>query len=210
MRLFLVAVIIATLCAIKTRSSFVKACSTRVSFGPTYVSARRSEQQGLAIPLPRHWSWQTITHREVDMYHDAFHKRLKVGIYASPVINQHRSQWCGCCYMIAVLQMLQDRTHVLMGNSSTVQSVENKMLPWVEFDSQVALDTYDTLQRPVSFQPWNACRGGDPIKVLRAIEEEIVPLLIVPGDGASWLGYPNVDRNKSREKKKKKARSYSP
>ena len=157
----------------------------------SFISARFANAQ--AVDLPTEWSWQNIKDKNVKEYAKAFGKGLKLGSYTSPVINQHRSQWCGCCYMISALQVLQDRTHIIMGSQGTFLG---SMMPWIEFDSQIALDTYDTYHRPALQQPWNACRGGDPLKVFQAIEQDVVPLIIVNGIGSVWLGYPNVDRKK--------------
>ena len=156
-----------------------------------FTSARLASTQ--KMQLPTEWSWQSIRSMNSNLYAKAFGKTLKLGSYTSPVINQHRSQWCGCCYMIAALQVLQDRTHIIMGSRGTF---DGPMMPWIEFDSQIALDTYDTYHRPTLQQPWNACRGGDPLKVFQAIERDVVPLVIVNGIGSVWLGYPNVDRKK--------------
>ena len=90
--------------------------------------------------------------------------------------------------------MLQDRAHVWMGRKTS-----HSMLPYVEFDAQIALNKYDAHRRKTLLQPWNACRGGDPLHVLTSIETKQVPLVIVNSDGYAWMGHPSLDHEEHQE-----------
>ena len=160
---------------------------------PAHLSARRISARKADLSrdsLPDQWSWQNVSERDAKLWTSLMHRKLAIGTYTSPVINQHRSRWCGCCYMVAALQMIQDRVHIFMGSGDYF---DGPMTPYIEFDAQVALNKYDKYQRLSQHKPWNACRGGDPLKVLQAIQLKSVPLLIVPGMGFCWVGHPVVD-----------------
>ena len=177
-RLFIFCVIISSL--------LINLCKNSIhNLRTLYVSSRKS----LLIKYPKQWNWKNITEADASLYEGVFSKSLQPGNYASNVINQHRSNWCGCCYLIAVLQMIQDRVHVTLGIDN---KIENEMVPVIEFDAQLALNAYDKYNRERVGGTWNACRGGDPLKVIKAIMNEAVPLVVTGSDGYSWVGYPEI------------------
>lgn len=175
---------------------WILSSSTTASTHPMIFDARIAARMSSIFQkrLPVQWSWKQIRPQEQKMYLKHFSTPLSLGVYTSLVVNQHRSLWCGCCYIISALQMLQDRTHIWIGKHSS-----ESMMPYVEFDAQVALNKYDAHRRKTLHQPWNACRGGDPLHVLSAIEHNLVPLIIVESDGYAWMGHPVLDHENYKE-----------
>ena len=149
------------------------------------LSARRSGIQSGVASLPLKWTWQDIRDADSGLYHALHGRRIAVGDYTSPVFDQHMSNWCGCCYLVAVVQMLQDRLHLTLGLSHP----EMKMFPCFQYDMQLALDTYNAYERTKQKnEMWNACTGGMPTRVLNAIRVDKC-LLRLASDGM-WLGHP--------------------
>lgn len=134
---------------------------------------------------PVEWNWQLVTPPMIQQYSRRFGRTLAPGNYASRVVNQHSDQWCGCCYLVASLQMLQDRLHVALGMHTS-----STMFPAIEFDRQLALDTYNAYKKPRINGDWNACQGGNPLDVLRSIHEKKCQVRVVSGNGGPWFGYP--------------------
>ena len=87
--------------------------------------------------------------------------------------------------MIAVIQMIQDRWHLLIGTHKDVKH----MHPYVELDLQRTMDDYNTQRR--AFHPtWNACQGGDPRRVLACLKHGECGLYQSSINGYAWLGHP--------------------
>lgn len=133
------------------------------------------------------FTWKNI---KSDLYKQMTGNNIASGNYASDVINQHKSSWCGCCYMVSVVQMLQDRTHIALGKNKQ----NSIMIPWVVFDLQDLLDSYQAHKGPYT-DGWNACKGGLPLHVLNAIENGYCPLLL-QSKNSVWLGHPRNIKNK--------------
>lgn len=165
-------------------SALVLVSSSRTGWTVTSAaaSARRASPRG--PPLPDAWNWQQISEAEARGWARRHKRRIAPGRYASPVLDQHRENWCGCCYLTSSVQMLQDKLNLLLG----MHRPDEPMHPVVEIDMQGALDAYDALYAPSS-PSWNACRGGDPLRFLRSVKQGLVPLQLVVGGGV-WRGYP--------------------
>ena len=133
------------------------------------------------------WNWDNMTMSMATIYKAKFGVDLSPGKYTSRVIDQHNEKWCGCCYLVSVLQMLQDRLHIVYGAHTKKQ-----MHPIIEFDRQLALDTYNEYQKLRIDADWNACRGGNPLNVLRAIDDKKCELRITSSRGSKWFGYPQT------------------
>lgn len=127
------------------------------------------------------FSWKKV---DSHTYKRITGKTIRDGNYASNVINQHSSTWCGCCYMVATLQMIQDRIHVFLGK----QDYKTRMVPWVLFDLQSMLDHYQLFKGPFTVG-WNACKGGLPLNLLNCMEEEKCPFVFQTLDSI-WMGHP--------------------
>ena len=131
---------------------------------------------------PKHFSWQEI---EPFVYKNITGIDIAPGIYSSPPIDQHRTSWCGCCYMVSVLQMIQDRCHVIIGKTFNNQI----MNPWIRLDVQQFLNDYQSYKGPYTSK-WNACRGGLPLSVMNAIQDGGCPLIF---EHLKWVGFPQKD-----------------
>lgn len=135
--------------------------------------------------LPSEWSWCNITIDDADIYYRLFGVRIAVGDYASPVFDQHMSNWCGCCYLVAAIQMLQDRMHIVLG----ITAPSMRMFPCFQFNMQLALDTYNAYEKRMRGDNWNACTGGMPSRVLNAIKEGHCLVRLTSNTGI-WHGHP--------------------
>lgn len=135
---------------------------------------------------PIAWSWQHISKRDAAWYNRVFPlQTILPGCYTSPVFNQHASGWCGSCYLIAVLQMLQDRLNIRISkrlNGSTA-------LPIVELNAQIAMHAYHKTQNQ---QDWNPCHGGNLLELMSRIAAKEVPLILTTSDSFPWFGYSQI------------------
>tara|TARA_B100000214_G_scaffold374140_1_gene356111 strand:+ start:1393 stop:2259 length:867 start_codon:yes stop_codon:yes gene_type:complete len=127
------------------------------------------------------FTWQKIENYKYKLYTGV---NISSGCYTSFPINQHKSSWCGCCYMVSTLQMIQDRVHVQLGKRNS----DIRIFPWVIFDLQSMLDHYQAYKAPFT-RGWNACKGGLPLHLLNAIETNKCPL-IFQKKSSEWLGHP--------------------
>lgn len=183
------AILIAVIYAVASAIFFLKKSARRIPRHRS-ISSKAASIHGI---LPSHWSWKTVTSNDVSLRESLLGGKIAAGSYASRVVDQHRSGWCGCCYMVACLQMIQDRTHVLIGT----EHADLLMYPMIEFDAQNALSAYHKYQSKLMPMPWNACRGGDPLKVLKAIEDRHVSLIVSTHKGFAWHGHPCGDHTTS-------------
>ena len=76
---------------------------------------------------------------------------------SAPSIDQHAFNWCGACYVVAVVQMLQDRWNVSSNSEDATFSIQRVM------------DEFDTNRHPEEEAGWNACHGGDPEHVIQCL-----------------------------------------
>lgn len=147
------------------------------------VSSRRARLRNLHIP--DEWSWQSVSVSDSKLWKECFGNSIAPGSYTSPVFDQHFSRWCGCCYLVSAVQMLQDRMHVALG----INDPMNPMFPCFYFNMQLALDTYNHHEQ-VRSADWNACKGGMPLRVLQAIGDDTCKLRLIR-DGEVWFGHPS-------------------
>jgi len=129
------------------------------------------------------FSWQRVN---PEIYEKLTNTEIAAGNYASVPINQHKTKWCGCCYMVATLQMIQDRLHVSLGKKNT----NTRMSPWVVIDLQSMLNHYQKHKGPYT-RGWNSCKGGIPLSLLNAIENKNVPLMFDLRK-TKWMGHPEI------------------
>lgn len=88
--------------------------------------------------------------------------------FVSDAFDQHAVSWCGCCFVVAVVQCIEDRGHILM----------RKRTP---------LDMQGMLNHVSHAFGKNACRGGLPEDVLKCIIHGSCPLMRRRG---CWTGRP--------------------
>jgi len=147
------------------------------------ISSKRSSIRS----LPLEWNWQHITISDAQHWKHTFEKPLAIGSYTSHVFNQHLSKWCGCCYLVSAVQMLQDRVHIAIG----LRNPNVVMQPSIEVDMQHALDTYNQARLENTDDiGWNACKGGSPLHVLQTIQRNKCNLRMLLGVGGTWHGHP--------------------
>ena len=124
--------------------------------------------------IPDHFDWREVRASDNSRGSDC----LFEGSFVSRVLNQHQTKWCGCCYLLSVIQCLQDRLNVHDRCTSPKRN---------EFELQVIVDEYDRITS--TGMSWNACLGGQPSDVIGCLERGELPL--VPGDSMrDWSGYP--------------------
>ena len=133
--------------------------------------------------LPTSWDWRSIDEQAASLYMKQTGRALAVGEYTSAVIDQHRSKWCGCCYLLATVQSVQDRVHIALGKRHANVAAR----PIVIFDAQLALDAYNHYHKSED-AAWNACHGGSALDVMQGVLEGKIPLVRTVRD--TWMGYP--------------------
>lgn len=145
-----------------------------------YKSYRKISSRVVRMFMNVDFSWQKV---DAHVYNTMTGTLIAPGNYASLPFNQHQNGWCGACYLVSVVQMIQDRVHVALGKRD--QSVQ--VYPWVKIDIQKVLNGYQRYKAPHT-RSWNACQGGIPLSVMNAIAEDKIPLQF---ENSAWLGYPN-------------------
>ena len=106
------------------------------------------------------------------------HDLFRDGCYASDAINQHNPRWCGCCYMVAAVQCVQDRARILW-------STKGLGVPRWQISVQTIMDHL----QDVETEGWNPCHGGFPEDVLQCMVERSCPLLLVANSSWGWKGF---------------------
>lgn len=150
------------------------------------VSMERADGVKESVSLPHEWSWHDVSAE------DAEHLGILPGSYASIPENQHRSGWCGACYLLAVVHMLTDRWNIEIGRRAKANSTAlTVMKPFVQVDAQAMLDEYDAVRSVSSDdQSWNACKGGSPVHVLSSIKRQLMKIHVSHPSGYAWTGFP--------------------
>lgn len=93
-------------------------------------------------------------------------------VYACDAINQHEMSWCGVCYIVSALQVIQDRAYIINPNKHiavSLQSVINQFQVWNAHDS------------------WNICLGGSVSRVVQCFQEKTCPLVVE--DKPRFIGF---------------------
>ena len=144
------------------------------------ISARTAKTK----PMPSEWNWQNVGTEGALVWQRYFGRAIAPGTYTSPIFDQHMSKWCGCCYLVSVVQMIQDRMHVALGIAQPSLS----MFPCFQFNMQMALDTYNAYEARHR-SDWNACSGGMPLRVIEAIRANQCILRLM-ADLTVWMGHP--------------------
>jgi hypothetical protein len=138
------------------------------------------------------WSWLRVSPKEAKI------RGIPAGRYATPATNQHRSGWCGACYLVAVVQMIADRWSMVANFAVTAS--DHTATPCVSMDMLSILCDYDRYHseelskragggRAATPPSWNGCQGGSPMSVLQCMMDGRCPLRESPSDGDVWTGY---------------------
>ena len=100
------------------------------------------------------------------------------GSYAAAVFNQHSISWCGCCYIVATVQSIEDRGFIMARrrNPRAVRAV---------LDMQLILDHFDEMSSDIP--GWNACHGGFADDVIQCMARGTCPMRTRQVD--KWRGF---------------------
>jgi hypothetical protein len=91
--------------------------------------------------------------------------------YACDSVDQHGSGWCGSCYIIAVVQAIEDSVHISNRGKRIricLQSTMNHFQSWNEHDT------------------WNVCHGGSALQVLKCFKQGSCSLI---SKRAAFVGF---------------------
>ncbi len=121
--------------------------------------------------LPSSFSWRSR--------HDAARLAMPRRVFATDAINQHEMSWCGCCYAVAVVQTVEDRSHIRLRRKYHVsmKHIMDHLQAWAQ-----------------EHDGWNVCHGSSPARVLECLTEGQCPLVT---DRRRW-NFPGFPRTRSR------------
>lgn len=94
----------------------------------------------------------------------------------APALDQHAHNWCGACYIVAVVQMIEDRWRVAAPSQARALSVQR------------TLEDFDARQWARESPRWNACHGGEPRDVVECLRDGRCALRIAAGGEPDFLG----------------------
>lgn len=97
------------------------------------------------------------------------------GVYAAPSLDQHADAWCGLCYIVCVVQMIEDRWRVAAARAGA--SAER-------LDVQSVADFFQS--RADGPGGWNVCHGGQPDEVAERLADGTCPLVV---GHRGWSGF---------------------
>ena len=86
---------------------------------------------------------------------------LPQGQYAGDVVDQHEIGWCGWCYLVAAVQMVEDRLRI-SHSAATGRS------PHGRISTRALIDTFREKDQDSS---WSICQGGSSIHVLECMQD---------------------------------------
>jgi hypothetical protein len=87
--------------------------------------------------------------------------------HTAAVFDQHAQGWCGCCYLIAAMQCVEDRLHLARVGSHYRGPAPARIF----LNAQALLDAFTHSHKHLyddGRDTWTACHGGLSIDVLRA------------------------------------------
>lgn len=90
--------------------------------------------------------------------------------FVTNAFDQHSVSWCGCCFVVAVVQCVEDRGHIRLGR-------------------RVRIDMQTMVNHVSEVLGTNACRGGLPVDVLTCIMNGTCPLMRAQ-QRTRWTGRP--------------------
>ena len=104
------------------------------------------------------------------------HAVLPNGNYIGDVVDQHEKGWCGCCYVVCAIQMIEDRFRIEFSKTF------HKSPRLKHVDIQTIMDYFEE-----ATEGWNVCHGGYPLSVLGCMQDRTCP--IVWSNESDFLGY---------------------
>ena len=108
--------------------------------------------------------------------------------YACDSINQHSSSWCGCCYIVAVTQVIEDRGNIAMVVHASKLSGSERIPILQRISTQSVANHFQSWNEESN---WNVCHGGAALQVLECFQQGSCPLVLeMPATGRSgFLGF---------------------
>ena len=107
------------------------------------------------------------------------HPDVPDGTYAGASFDQHSLGWCGCCYIVAVVQAVEDRAHIALPH-----------MPRSFIDMQAVVDHFNHSQGRWE-DDWNACHGGYPLHVGECLVSGVCPVRVSTAAPRRWFGHPS-------------------
>lgn len=106
---------------------------------------------------------------------------LPDGVYAADAVDQHRSGWCGCCFLVSAGQVMEDRANIRRAKEG---------LPPRSLSMQGLMDHFQRHRSPDESAGWNVCQGGVPLHVFECVSEGHCPLDWSTDETCErWMGY---------------------
>lgn len=124
------------------------------------------------------FTWADVTVADAQWFEQHEERQVPPGNYASAPMNQHVHAWCGACWLVACVQVVQDKLNI---REAPLEPAQRDHRAFV-FDMQAAADDAARLfsaevqgrERSVGLlvarpRQWTACMGGDPAMALEAL-----------------------------------------
>lgn len=129
--------------------------------------------------IPRNFSWTSVSASDARAWEREHARQLPAGTFASSPVNQHALEWCGACWLVAALQVVQDMLNI---RESPANPHDRDHRAFV-FDLQRAAEDVTRIHAPQVLhservgvlvggerpRAWTACMGGDPKVALEAM-----------------------------------------
>lgn len=143
--------------------------------------------------IPKNWNWFEVSSEDANAWSFSMKKPLMPGKYASNPINQHETGYCGCCFLVAAIQCVQDAYNIK--DAFYMKKGEENDKRIYHFDINKAMNDFTRIHRAnvanleqagmhvntKKSTEWNACMGGDPIDVLNSIADKKMSLKLRHG-----------------------------
>ena len=146
--------------------------------------------------VPMQWNWTDLSDEDVALWNAYYDKNLHKTIVSSRPINQHKHKYCGCCFISAPIQVLQDSFNIKLASRNDIQTEDCR---FHEFDLQTAVNDFTVLHKPTMKEieglgirlsssnfKWNSCMGGEPQDFLVAIQKGELKLSLVEDGLKTW------------------------
>ena len=178
----LVVAVAAVLVCVSARSTDVPRSGVR---GGRAVVTTHSEQ----------FTWSDISDRDSEWFSSVLDRHVPPGAYASEPMNQHGHAWCGACWLVACVQVVQDKLNIREAPAESHMRDHRAFA----FDMQAAADdaallfAADVLKRDHSVgllvstpRQWTACMGGEPSMALEAMRVGTLRLGANRSGASTW------------------------
>lgn len=151
---------------------------TRTAVAERWWEGRRSGRATQRADGEDTFSWADVTPEDTAWFAKHHDRQVPAGNYASAPINQHLQAWCGVCWLVACVQVTQDKLNI---REAPLEPNARDHRAFV-FNMQAAADDAANLfsgeiqgrERSVGVlvarpRQWTACMGGEPKMALEAL-----------------------------------------